>query len=87
MKCKISNECSFCDDNISMMPFTVGVYKGMYCDHDFAKCARYMVAADLGYELVPHDLYPTHNVRALKIIAENRQSTTDLLGNKSCNNE
>jgi len=73
MKCEFSSECRFCEEHISKIPLTVGVYKRMYCDLDFVKCARNMVAAELGYELVPHDLYPTHNVRAIKIIAENRQ--------------
>jgi len=77
MKCEFSNECRFCEENISMMPLTVGVYKRMFCDLDFVKCARYMVAANLGYELVPNDLYPTHDIRAMKIIAENKLSTKD----------
>jgi len=77
MKCDFSDKCRFCEENISMTPLTVGVYKRIYCDLDFVKCARYMVAAELGYELVPDDLYPTHNVRALKIIAENNQATAD----------
>ena len=87
MKCEFSNVCRFCDENISKMPLTVSVYKRMYCDLDFVKCARYMVTAELGYELVPDDLYPTHDIRAIKIVAENRQVTADLSGKKSCNDE
>src|SRR6185369_8991963 len=71
VKCEFSSKCRFCEEYISKMPLTVGVYKGMYCNHDFVKCARYMVASDLGYELVPHELYPTHDIQARKIIAEN----------------
>jgi hypothetical protein len=71
MKCDFSNECRFCDENLSTIPLTVGVYKRMYCDLDFTKCARYMVAAELGYEIVPHDLYPTHDIQARIIIEGN----------------
>lgn len=83
MKCEFRNNCTFYEDHISKMPVTASVYKRMYCDLDFVKCARNMTAAELGHELVPHDLFPTQNVRARKIIAENNQAAAARSVNKT----
>jgi hypothetical protein len=87
MKCEFSNNCTFYEDHIAKMPVTANVYKRMYCDLDFVKCARNMTAAELGHELVPHDLFPTQNVRARKIIAEKTRTTAGVPAGKPCHDE
>src|SRR5512140_1158953 len=87
MKCEFSNKCTFYKDHIAIMPVTASVYKRMYCDLDFVKCARNMVAAELGHELVPQNLFPTQSVRARNIIAIKNQATTGLVVNESGPNE
>src|SRR5512140_3233081 len=83
MKCEFSNKCTFYKDHIAIMPVTASVYKRMYCDLDFVKCARNMVASELRHELVPHNLFPTQSLRATNIIGINNQATTGWVVNES----
>jgi hypothetical protein len=87
MKCQFWNRCTFYANHISKMPVTASVYKRTYCDLDFVKCARNMVAAELGHELVPNDLFPTQNVRARKIVSEKSQTAGPHTAEKAMHHE
>lgn len=87
MKCEFRDKCTFYEDHIAKMPVTASVYRRMYCDLDFVRCARNMTAAELGHELVPNDLFPTQNVRARKIIAENNRAAAGSPLGQSCHDE
>jgi hypothetical protein len=50
------------------MPSTAEVYKKIYCQQDFEKCARYQVVQRLGREFVPPNLYPNEQERAGQLI-------------------
>jgi hypothetical protein len=51
------------------MPATAEIYKQSYCQGNFEKCARYIVAAKLGPEKVPATLFPNDSEGARRLIA------------------
>ncbi len=87
MNCEFWDKCTFYDDYISKMPVTAIFYKKQYCDLDFVTCARNMIAAKLGHEQVPHDLFPCQDVRARRIIEGIIQVSAGSLSNTSVTNE
>lgn len=68
MKCEFVEHCSFQDDMLHNKPVTAAIFKSLFCDLDFKKCARYIATHELGLEEVPPDLYPNHADRVKKII-------------------
>jgi len=68
--CELLKGCLFFNDKMSIESGMGAIYKKNYCQSDNSKCARYMVAQQLGREKVPTNLYPNMIDRAKKIIAE-----------------
>lgn len=67
-KCELINSCIFFNDQMLNMPSTAAVYKKIYCEQDFEKCARLAIVKTLGREHVPKDLFPNQMERAEAII-------------------
>jgi hypothetical protein len=67
-KCEYAKECPFFKGKMSEKPFLTGTYKERYCNKDYPKCARHMVAAALGKGKVPFDLFPDQAPKAEEII-------------------
>ena len=67
-RCELIEKCIFFNDKMQGMPSTAATYKKIYCEQDFEKCARFMVAKALGREKVPEDLFPNQKDRAENII-------------------
>jgi hypothetical protein len=67
MVCDIHGTCFFFNNTRSDMPHTVECLKERYCLGDFYECALYRVAASLGEDLVPHDLYPNDMLETLDL--------------------
>lgn len=66
--CGFISGCLFFNDQMASMPSTSGVFKMMYCNDNFEKCARYMVATGAGKEAVLDDLFPNQQDRAKQIL-------------------
>ena len=71
--CELTEKCIFFNDQMANMPSTATVYKKIYCESDFARCARYMIVQAMGRDKVPADLFPNQAERAEQIIAEARK--------------
>jgi hypothetical protein len=67
--CQLTETCVFFKEQMMNMPSATAVYKAIYCNDDFDKCARYTVLKALGRENVPPDLFPNQILRAGKIIS------------------
>ena len=64
MRCEKLEGCPF---YLEKMPIESGlgaIYRQNYCETNKTKCARYLVAATLGAQYVPVDLYPNMNQHA-----------------------
>lgn len=68
-ECVLLKKCIFFNEQMANLPATVALMKKNYCLGDNESCARYMVAAKLGRELVPPDLYPSDATRAKEILS------------------
>lgn len=66
--CELLETCIFFNNNMADMPSTSEIYKKMYCQNDFEKCARHMIVAALGRGSVPSDLFPNQIDRATLMI-------------------
>jgi hypothetical protein len=66
--CDLLETCIFFNDNMPHMPNTSEMLKSDYCREKFYDCARFRVAAILGREQVPKDLFPDENNRADALI-------------------
>lgn len=66
--CALAEKCIFFNDLMHNMPSTAAVYKKIYCQQDFAKCARYLVCQGKGRDKVPADLFPNQLERAEQIL-------------------
>ena len=62
-------KCAFFNDRMADMPASAEIYKKNYCKSEFDKCARFRVAAKLGPEKVPSDLFPNQKERADQLTA------------------
>jgi len=68
MTCEFISSCIFYDHNRREKPVTMTIYRTIYCDLDFERCARNIVARELGHDRVPIDLNPNHTDRLKEII-------------------
>lgn len=66
--CELLETCIFFNNHMANMPSTSDVYKKIYCQKDFEKCARHMIVQTLGRGTVPSDLFPNQTDRATAII-------------------
>ncbi|MFX0071544.1 MAG: hypothetical protein ACFFAO_10685 [Candidatus Hermodarchaeota archaeon] len=69
VECKNLSGCIFFNDKMVNMPVTAEMFKQTYCKGDYKACARFLVAAGLGKENVPIDLFPNQADRANKMIS------------------
>ncbi len=69
--CEFIGGCPFFNDKLENKPVEVEALKVKYCRTNNLNCARYMVAAALGKEKMPPNLYPNEKERAFIVIAEN----------------
>ncbi|HEY3375657.1 MAG TPA: hypothetical protein VGK02_11455 [Candidatus Aquicultor sp.] len=67
--CEFIEKCIFFHDQMDVMPSAAYIFKQVYCKGDNIGCARYIVAAALGREKVPRDLFPNMSEHAREIIA------------------
>jgi hypothetical protein len=72
MKCDLGGHCSFQENMLQNKPVTAAIFKSLFCDLDFEKCARFMAAKALGQNEVPPDLYPNHTDRLRRIMNNNQ---------------
>jgi len=72
--CECLPKCIFFNDKMANKPATAQLMKNQYCHGDNAKCARHMVAAAVGTEHVPSDLFPTQTDRVKGIVEVARSS-------------
>lgn len=70
--CELLEMCIFFNNHMANMPSTSDVFKKIYCQGDFSKCARHMIVDALGRGTVPSDLFPNQVERANAIIAEKK---------------
>lgn len=68
MTCELIENCVFYSNTQRSKPVTAKIYKSIFCDLDFAKCARSLIANQLGREYVPPDLAPHQKDRIQEII-------------------
>lgn len=61
--------CPFFNDKMTDKNGLAAMYKRMYCQGDYTKCARFKVNEALGRENVPLDLYPNMHDRAENLIS------------------
>ncbi len=67
-ECQRLPKCIFFNDQMANMPAVSTLYKQRFCKSEFENCARFMVAAKLGPEKVPPDLFPNQFDRAQLIL-------------------
>lgn len=72
MTCERLSTCPFYNDKMDIESGLGKMYKKRYCEGDQAQCARYKIAAAIGKEFVPIDIYPNMIDRADKIIEEHK---------------
>ncbi len=70
MTCPSIESCPFFNDKMADMPAVTDNIKREYCNGDYTKCARYIVAQALGKENVPADLFPMNADRANELVAK-----------------
>ncbi|NCB30056.1 MAG: hypothetical protein EOM66_01450 [Clostridia bacterium] len=68
MQCEKLEKCPFYQQKMPMDSGLGAIYRQNYCESNKEKCARYLVAAKLGAQNVPVDLYPNMQLRAEEII-------------------
>jgi uncharacterized membrane protein YkvA (DUF1232 family) len=71
-ECECLPRCPFFNDKMTNMPIMADMTKKAYCMQDPSQCARYIVAAKLGREAVPADLFPNQCDRAGRILEKGR---------------
>lgn len=67
-ECKYLDSCRMMAELLKVAPGLAGDYRENFCEGDFSKCARHMVAIALGPDKVPLDLFPTEASRASEVI-------------------
>jgi hypothetical protein len=67
--CERTEHCAFYCDALATMPMISVIYKDYYCRGDNSDCAIRMLAAAIGDQQLPPDLFPNQTVRARKLIA------------------
>lgn len=70
--CEKLAKCPFYQGKMSMETGLGSLYKQRYCESDKTKCARYMIATQLGPEFVNNNIYPNMVDLANKMIAEKK---------------
>lgn len=66
--CPSTALCPFFNDKMASTPSVARIFKKKYCAGDFETCARKVVAAKVGRENVPGDLFPNQADRASKFL-------------------
>ena len=74
VKCKNLKDCPFFNDKMANMPGTSKLYKLRYCNSEYTKCARYIMADIVGGNEVPIDLFPNQHERVNKLLFEMNRS-------------
>jgi len=59
-------------------PATATLYRGMFCEYNPNKCARFLIAEELGFDKVPTDLFPTMREQANIILEDNCQASQEV---------
>lgn len=70
MDCEKLPKCIFFNDQMAQMPAVAELLKKQFCRGTFTECARFRVAAKLGAEKVPRDLFPQDQDGAARLLAE-----------------
>ena len=73
MACEKLEKCPFYQGKMDINRGVGAMYKKAYCEGDKTKCARYIVATQLGPEYVTASLYPNMNGAAEKLLAEHKK--------------
>jgi hypothetical protein len=68
--CELLEKCLFFNDKLKNMPSASESLKSMYCKWNHSKCARFLVAKNLGVSSVPEDLFPGDSGRAESILIQ-----------------
>lgn len=69
-KCEMIETCPFFNDKMASMPSTSEVFKMMYCNDNYAGCARFIVRMEIGKDKVPGDLFPNQVDRVPALIGK-----------------
>lgn len=75
-KCELRQECFFPTDFSNNMPAQLAIIKRTYCNNDFTKCARYIVAINIDSGNVPYNLHPSDLDKAKEIIDSSKALTS-----------
>ena len=68
--CERAERCAFYRDELATMPMISYIYKDYYCRGDITACAIRMLAAAVGDQRLPPDLFPNQTIRARRLIAQ-----------------
>ena len=68
--CEFLEKCLFFNDKLENMPTASDMMKSMYCRWNYAKCARYIIAINLGKSAVPHDMFPADQRQANEMLLQ-----------------
>ena len=67
-ECKLGGKCVLFTKNLVHQPEIAFLMRERHCRRDFEACALYMIAAVLGADKVPHNMYPNQVAQARAII-------------------
>ena len=73
MACEKLQKCPFYQGKMDINKGIGAMYKARYCEEDKTKCARYIVATQLGAEFVTNNLYPNMIEKAKRLLAEHNK--------------
>lgn len=72
--CPRMEHCIFFNDEMGDKPDIVSQsFKLRFCRGSNENCARWRVFSAMGEELVPRDLYPNQEERAVEILVKNKE--------------
>lgn len=71
MACEKLAKCPFYQGKMDINKGVGAMYRKNYCEGDKTKCARYIVATQLGPEYVTNNLYPNMTDAVNKLLAAN----------------
>ena len=67
MMCEHIDTCSIIRHMNNIVPFTTNMTKIKYCEFNKIKCARYRLSQFLGIEIIPGNLWPGDDIKALEL--------------------
>ena len=79
MICEYLDTCSFIQHVSNIVPFTMNMIKVRYCELDKTKCARYRLAKICYMEMIPYNLRPSDDMKAMELVESKLNETCQKL--------